>query len=37
MIGVWMGNDDNSLMRNVTGGGLPARLFRDIAIEIAPK
>ena len=37
VIGVWMGNDDNSLMRNVTGGGLPARLFRDIAIEIAPK
>ena len=37
VIGVWMGNDDNTLMRNVTGGSLPARLFRDIAVEIAPK
>ena len=31
MIGVWMGNDGNTPMKNVTGGGLPARLFRDIA------
>ena len=31
MIGVWMGNDDNAPMKNVTGGGLPARLFREVA------
>ena len=28
--GVWVGNDDNSPMNEVTGGGLPTRLFRDI-------
>ena len=27
--GVWMGNDDGRPMRNVTGGGLPARLWKD--------
>ena len=26
--GVWVGNDDERPMRNVTGGGLPARLWR---------
>ncbi len=31
MIGIWLGNDDNQPMKSVTGGGLPARLFRDIA------
>ncbi len=25
--GVWLGNDDNSPMKKVTGGGLPARLW----------
>jgi penicillin-binding protein 1A len=34
MIGVWMGNDDNTPMKNVVGGGLPARLFRDVALAI---
>jgi penicillin-binding protein 1A len=33
VIGVWLGNDDNRPMRGVTGGSLPARLFRDIAAE----
>ena len=28
--GVWVGNDDNSPMNEVTGGGLPTRLFRDV-------
>ena len=28
--GVWMGNDDNSPMDRVTGGGLPAKLWRQI-------
>ena len=27
--GVWMGNDDGKAMGNVTGGGPPARLWRD--------
>ena len=27
---VWLGNDDGTPMRGVTGGGLPARLFREI-------
>ena len=34
MIGVWMGNDDNTPMKNVVGGGLPARLFRDVATAL---
>jgi membrane peptidoglycan carboxypeptidase len=28
VIGVWVGNDDNSPMDEVTGGGLPAEIFR---------
>jgi membrane peptidoglycan carboxypeptidase len=28
VIGVWVGNDDNSPMERVTGGGLPAEIFR---------
>ena len=31
VIAVWLGNDDNRPMRNVTGGSLPAQLFREIA------
>jgi penicillin-binding protein 1A len=31
VIGVWLGNDDASPMDEVAGGGLPARLFREIA------
>ena len=31
IIGVWLGNDDNRPMKSVLGGGLPARLFHDIA------
>ena len=34
MIGVWLGNDDNTPMKGVTGSGLPARLFRDVAAEV---
>lgn len=30
--GVWMGNDDSSPMKRVTGGSLPARLWRDFMI-----
>jgi penicillin-binding protein 1A len=37
--GVWMGNDDNSPMTKVTGGGLPTQLWRNFmvrALEGAP-
>jgi len=29
VVGVWVGNDDNSPLDRVTGGGLPARIWRD--------
>ena len=29
VVGVWVGNDDNSSLNGVTGGGLPARIWRD--------
>jgi penicillin-binding protein 1A len=34
LIGIWLGNDDNLPMKGVMGGGLPARLFHDIAVAI---
>lgn len=34
LIGIWLGNDDNRPTKGVTGGGLPARLFHDIAMAI---
>jgi penicillin-binding protein 1A len=34
VIGVWLGNDDNRPMKSVLGGGLPARLFHDIAVAM---
>lgn len=34
VIGVWLGNDDATPMRGVDGGGLPATLFRQIALAI---
>lgn len=29
VVGVWVGNDDNSPLDGITGGGLPARIWRD--------
>ncbi len=29
VVGVWIGRDDNQPLRGVTGGGLPARIWRD--------
>lgn len=29
VVGVWVGNDDNSAMNNVTGGSLPATIWHD--------
>ena len=41
IIGVWMGNDDNRPLKNVSGGGLPAKIFSKImtkiSFELAPK
>jgi penicillin-binding protein 1A len=34
VIGVWVGNDDNAPMRGVTGGSLPARIFREVAAAV---
>jgi penicillin-binding protein 1A len=31
VVGIWLGNDDARPMDSVSGGSLPARLFRDIA------
>ncbi len=29
VVGVWVGNDDHTPMRGITGGGLPAEIWRD--------
>ena len=34
VIAVWLGNDDGQPMRGVTGSGLPARLFHEIAVDL---
>jgi penicillin-binding protein 1A len=34
LIGIWLGNDDNAPMKGVMGGGLPARLFHEIAMDL---
>ena len=33
VVGVWVGNDDNRPMRGVTGGGLPAQIWRSFVAE----
>jgi penicillin-binding protein 1A len=33
VVGVWVGNDDSSPTRNVTGGDLPARIFRELVTQ----
>ncbi|MBW4331055.1 PBP1A family penicillin-binding protein [Stakelama sp. CBK3Z-3] len=40
--GVWLGNDDNSPNPGLAGGGLPARIWRDVMthaldVDLAPK
>ena len=42
VVGVWIGNDDNSPLNGVTGGSTPARIWRDfmrgaLKLEAAPK
>ena len=33
VVGVWVGNDDNTPLRGVNGGGLPARIWRDFMAQ----
>ena len=35
--GVWVGNDDNSPMKRVTGGGLPASIWKNVINETQKK
>ncbi len=34
VVGVWMGNDDNTPLRKVTGGSLPADIWREVITRI---
>jgi membrane peptidoglycan carboxypeptidase len=36
VVGVWVGNDDNSPMRGVVGGTLPASIWRQFVREATP-
>jgi penicillin-binding protein 1A len=33
VVGVWVGNDEGRPMRGVTGGGLPALIFREFVLR----
>ncbi|MBB6427765.1 transglycosylase domain-containing protein [Sphingopyxis sp. JAI128] len=37
VVGVWIGNDDNTPLQGISGGGLPARIWRDFMIEASGK
>ena len=30
---VWVGNDDNSPMKKITGGSLPAKIWKEIMVQ----
>ncbi len=34
VVGVWTGNDDNSPLKGVTGGGLPAEIWREVMVRV---
>jgi penicillin-binding protein 1A len=36
VVGVWVGNDDGTPMKGITGGALPAQLWRQFVIAAAP-
>jgi penicillin-binding protein 1A len=36
VVGVWMGRDDNMPIRGISGGGAPARLWRDFMGKAVP-
>ncbi len=33
VVGVWIGNDDNTPLRGINGGGMPARIWREFMRE----
>jgi penicillin-binding protein 1A len=33
VVGVWVGTDDNKPLKGITGGGLPARIWRDFMAQ----
>jgi len=35
VVGVWLGNDDNTPLTGVAGGGLPAEIWRETMIRLA--
>jgi len=35
VVGVWMGYDDNTPLKGVTGGGLPAEIWKKIMMKIS--
>ncbi len=36
VVGVWVGRDDNQPVRGLTGGGVPARIWRDFMVAAVP-
>jgi len=34
VVGVWMGYDDNRKLTGVTGGGMPAEIWREVMLRI---
>src|SRR3546814_2382647 len=37
VVGVWIGNDDNTPLRGISGGGMPARIWRDFMVQASGK
>lgn len=37
VVGVWIGNDDNTPLQGISGGGLPARIWRDFMTQASGK
>ncbi|PEQ13814.1 penicillin-binding protein [Novosphingobium sp. PC22D] len=37
VVGVWIGNDDNSPLKGVAGGGAPARIWKDFMLRTSGK
>ena len=36
VVGVWLGNDDDTPMKRVVGGGLPASIWKQFMTEATP-
>jgi penicillin-binding protein 1A len=37
VVGVWVGNDDNTPLNGITGGSVPARIWRDFMVQALGK